>query len=239
MSSHFVLGGLRVATHLAAAPSKTLRVQRDPAGQAGHALARPSWRSSSTYWFLLFQVVMLIFHRPRVLSTGTSYTKTRCASKNNQNIKIWGSPWLFNIITLILEFIFNLLSVNTFSRDITAWSPAPLLPSTWSLRWPLPLLSTSSQPNFVSYVGGLRTPDRTLKHLLYSNDRAQSLNGLRWVIWSCKKMFFVGKLFVKANNSWIIKFLHATAFHDAPRFHAGADLKYIFKIPLPNLSLDV
>ena len=84
MSSHFVLGGLRVATHLAAAPSKTLRVQRDPAGQAGHALARPSWRSSSTSNFccsILFQVVMFVFHRPRVLSTGTFYTKTRCSTR--------------------------------------------------------------------------------------------------------------------------------------------------------------
>ena len=37
----------------------------------------------------------------------------------------------------------------------------------------------------------------------------------------------------------LLNFLHVTAFHDAPRFHAGVDLKYIFKIPLPNLSLDV
>ena len=28
---------------------------------------------------ILFQVVMLIFHRPRVLLTGTFYTKTRCS----------------------------------------------------------------------------------------------------------------------------------------------------------------
>ena len=42
-----------------------------------------------------------------------------------------------------------------------------------------------------------------------------------------------------SHNSWIIKFRHATAFHDAPRFHAGVDLKYIFNIPLLNLSLDI
>ena len=137
MSSHFVLGGLRVATHLAAAPSKTLRVQRDPAGQAGHALTRPSWRSSSTFNFfssILFQVVMLILHRPRVLSTGTFYTKTRCSTRmgisatfQHHNSNIGANIHASKCFTLFQGYHSLESSPTASNHLVTSMTPSPPL----------------------------------------------------------------------------------------------------------------
>ena len=104
--------------------------------------ARSSWpgwpRSCSPIMeelkYFLISLVQFYFKLSCLYFTGPGCCQLGLSTRRRGAQLEWEFPRLFNIITLILELIFMLLNASPFSRDITVWSPAPLPPTTWSLR---------------------------------------------------------------------------------------------------------